>query len=206
MSDREHARGHVSPASRVNQSTRGRESRTWASRRRMGAEVSPLGDSCKIIARVLFLSESAQHTHTHTSYGGNLFWWCGSGLCQSLYVSVYHQSVKDKLWFLHVLGFARLQSAYISAKLKKRTYTYESLQFPVEINTRGSKNPTTFIPFNTKYDLQVHRFRLINPNFCIITWGTLCYEFKTIWTCCEIWKLMHLKVSITYPASYAWGF
>lgn len=27
--------------------------------------MSPLDDSCKIIARVLFLSESAQHTHTH---------------------------------------------------------------------------------------------------------------------------------------------
>ncbi len=29
-------------------------------------------------------------------------------------------------------------STYISAKLKKRTYMYDSLQFPVEINTRGS--------------------------------------------------------------------
>ncbi len=45
-----------------------------------------------------------------------------------------------------------------SAKLKTRTYTYESLQFPVEINTTGSKTPTTFIPFHTKYDLQVHSF------------------------------------------------
>ncbi len=30
-------------------------------------------------------------------------------------------------------------STYISAKLKKRTYMYDSLQFPVEMNTRGSK-------------------------------------------------------------------
>ncbi len=48
-------------------------------------------------------------------------------------------------------------STYISAKLKKRTvrfYMYDSLQFPVEINTRGSKTLTTFIPFHTKYDLQ----------------------------------------------------
>ncbi len=45
-------------------------------------------------------------------------------------------------------------STYISAKLKKRTYMYNSLQFPVEINTRGSKTLTTFIPFHTKYDLQ----------------------------------------------------
>ncbi len=45
-------------------------------------------------------------------------------------------------------------STYISAKLKKRTYMYDSLQFPVEINTRGSKTLKTFIPFHTKYDLQ----------------------------------------------------
>ncbi len=31
---------------------------------------------------------------------------------------------------------------------------YDSLQFPVEMNTRGSKTLTTFIPFHTKYDLQ----------------------------------------------------
>ncbi len=31
---------------------------------------------------------------------------------------------------------------------------YDSLQFPVEINTRGSKTLTAFIPFHTKYDLQ----------------------------------------------------
>ncbi len=30
-------------------------------------------------------------------------------------------------------------STYISAKLKKRTYMYDSQQFPVEMNTRGSK-------------------------------------------------------------------
>ncbi len=41
---------------------------------------------------------------------------------------------------------------------KKLTYTYESLQFTVEMNTRGSKTPTTLIPFYTKYDLQVHSF------------------------------------------------
>ncbi len=31
---------------------------------------------------------------------------------------------------------------------------YDSLQFPVEINTRGSKTLPTFIPFHTKCDLQ----------------------------------------------------
>ncbi len=34
---------------------------------------------------------------------------------------------------------------------------YESLQFPVEMNIRGSKTPTTFIPFHTKYDLHVQQ-------------------------------------------------
>ncbi len=32
---------------------------------------------------------------------------------------------------------------------------YETLQFPVEMNTRSIK---TFIPFHIKYDLQVHSF------------------------------------------------
>ncbi len=43
-------------------------------------------------------------------------------------------------------------STYISTK--KGTYTYESLQVPVEMNTRGSKTLTTFNSFHTKYDLQ----------------------------------------------------
>ncbi len=43
-------------------------------------------------------------------------------------------------------------------KIKKHTYTYELLQFPVEMNTRGSKTLTTFITFHTKYDLQVNSF------------------------------------------------
>ncbi len=49
-------------------------------------------------------------------------------------------------------------SKYISAKLKKHTYTYELLQFSVETNTRGNKILATFIPYHTKYDLQVHSF------------------------------------------------
>ncbi len=36
-------------------------------------------------------------------------------------------------------------SIYISAKHKRSTYSYESLQFPVEMNTRGSKTLTTFV-------------------------------------------------------------
>ncbi len=44
-------------------------------------------------------------------------------------------------------------STYSSAKLKKRTYMYDSLQFPVEMNTRGSKTDN-FYSFHTKCDLQ----------------------------------------------------
>ncbi len=55
---------------------------------------------------------------------------------------------------LFILGSLEIRaSTYISAKLKKRTYMYDSPQFPVEMNTRG-KTLTTFIPFHTKYDLQ----------------------------------------------------
>ncbi len=49
-------------------------------------------------------------------------------------------------------------STYIYAKLKIHTCIYELLQFPVQINTRGSKTLTTFITFHTKYDLLVHSF------------------------------------------------
>ncbi len=43
-------------------------------------------------------------------------------------------------------------SKYISAKLreKKRTYTYKSLQFSIEINTRGSKTLDNFYSFFTQ--------------------------------------------------------
>ncbi len=66
-------------------------------------------------------------------------------------------SLKKKILSFHISNLGSLEirvSTYISAKLKKRTYMYDSLQFPVEINTRGSKTLTTFIPFHTKYDLQ----------------------------------------------------
>lgn len=38
------------------------------------------------------------------------------------------------------------------AKLQKRTYTNNSLQFPAEMKTSGSKTPTAFISFHTNYD------------------------------------------------------
>ncbi len=42
-----------------------------------------------------------------------------------------------------------LQNLYLS---------YETLQFPVEINTRGRKTLTNVIPFHTNYDLQGQKF------------------------------------------------
>ncbi len=45
-------------------------------------------------------------------------------------------------------------STYITAKKKKLTYTYKSLQFPVEIN-----------PFYTQYDLQGQSFDYRSLNF-----------------------------------------
>ncbi len=86
-------------------------------------------------------------------------------------------------------------STYISAKCKKHTYTYKSLQFPVETNTRGSKTPNNFYSFSHKVWFAGPQFRLIKPNFRIITWGILCYEF-IILTSCEIWKLILLNVSL----------
>ncbi len=60
-------------------------------------------------------------------------------------------------------------STYISAKLKK-TYLYTRITaVTVEMNTRGSKTPTTFIPFHTKYDLRVHS--LIKPYFPTLSHG-----------------------------------
>ncbi len=47
----------------------------------------------------------------------------------------------------------RLMCLYIHFCKTEKTYLYV-LQIPVEINTRGSKTLTTFIPFHTKYDLQ----------------------------------------------------
>ncbi len=35
--------------------------------------------------------------------------------------------------------------------IQKHTYTLNSLQFSAEMNSNGSKTPTTFIPFHTNY-------------------------------------------------------
>ncbi len=51
------------------------------------------------------------------------------------------------------LGSLEIRASIYISKLKKHTYMY-ALQFPVEMNTIGSKTLTTFIPFHTKYDLQ----------------------------------------------------
>ncbi len=48
-------------------------------------------------------------------------------------------------------------STYISAKLKKRTYMYDSLQFPVEMNTRG-------VTVHTAGRIQEHADEDVNSN------------------------------------------
>ncbi len=55
---------------------------------------------------------------------------------------------------------------------KTEKLQYESLQFPVEMNTRGSKTLTTFIAFHTKYDLQVQFYLAFAHNWIF------CYNLK----------------------------
>ncbi len=77
----------------------------------------------------------------------------GFDVLKNIYLRYKYQ--KTSQYIFTNLGSLEIRvSTYISAKLKKRTYMYDSLQFTVEINTRGSKPLTTFIPFHTKYDLQ----------------------------------------------------
>ncbi len=60
-------------------------------------------------------------------------------LSQSVHVFA-HWSLSERGSLSTNLGSSEIRvSTYISAKLKKRTYMYDSLQFPVEMNTRGSK-------------------------------------------------------------------
>ncbi len=87
-------------------------------------------------------------------------------------------------------------STYISAKLKKLTYIYDSLQFPVEMNTRGSKTLFLFtrsVTYRNSFDY-----------FLTVTCRMVCYDFKTILTSWTIWKLILLNVVVTYTASYVW--
>ncbi len=92
-------------------------------------------------------------------------------------------------------------STYISAKLKKRTYMYDSLQFPVEMNTRGSKTLTTFIPFHTKYDLQ-EQFWLFSHSYLQngMLWlqnnFNILHDLKT--------DTFDRYVVVTYTDSYVW--
>lgn len=53
------------------------------------------------------------------------------------------------------------------------------------------------------YDLQ-GQFLFRKANFHTITCIILYYDFKTNLTCCEVWKLILLNVSVTYSASYVW--
>ncbi len=54
----------------------------------------------------------------------------------------------------HIGSLEKHASTKIFAKLKKHTNKYNSLQFPAEMNTTGSKTLTVYIPFHTNYDYE----------------------------------------------------
>ncbi len=71
---------------------------------------------------------------------------------------------------------------------KKRTYMYQSLQFPVEMNTRGS------VLFRVKlWQLFSHKVWFTGTEFwlkkLIFTQLPAKYNFKTIVSSCAIWKV-----------------
>lgn len=56
--------------------------------------------------------------------------------------------VAKNLWY-HMVCF--WQQFYLHFHITSKQTTWNSLQFPSEINTRGSGTPTTFIPFSHKW-------------------------------------------------------
>ncbi len=84
-------------------------------------------------------------------------------------------------------------STNISETLNKRTNLCFQLKW-----TLRQYNSHNFDSFSHKVWLAGPQIQLIKPNFCIITWGILGYAFRTILISCAIWKLMNLKVSVTY--------
>ncbi len=60
------------------------------------------------------------------------------------------------------------------ARCEIRTNKYISLQFPKEMNTRGSKTDA-FYSFSHKFT----EFWLKKRNYHTITWWISCYDFKT---------------------------
>ncbi len=77
------------------------------------------------------------------------------------------------------------------------------MQFPVEMNIRGSKSPANCIPFHRKYDFQVRS--LINKVKFLYNYfrNIICYEFKTNFNMLRYLKTDTFKHVVTYPASYA---
>ncbi len=91
---------------------------------------------------------------------------------------------------LMLVGHMTMSWQHILQKLKKHNYT--KFRLPVE-----KKTLTTFINFHTKYDLQVQSFDYQN----LIIFAQLLEEynviFKTILTCCDIWKQILLNINVT---------
>jgi len=61
----------------------------------------------------------------------------------------------QSIWFVSCGGYSGVQDWHFKTCLcleQKYTYTYNSLQFPAEMKTSGSKTPTTFITLHINYD------------------------------------------------------
>ncbi len=108
-------------------------------------------------------------------------------------------SREDCLWWEMLPRLIENTWLYLHfCKLKKHSYTYPTLQFPVEMNTRGGKSLDNLYSFHTNYDLQGQRCR--THIFCTI----LCYDSKNYFN--TLHDLKRITFSITYTASYVWVF
>ncbi len=75
-----------------------------------------------------------------------------------------------------------LTLAMFLKKIKKCTKTYNTLQLLTEMNTSGSKIPTTFIPCHTNYVYLGRLLQIINKDLfpCGSSHNTMLYYLKTL--------------------------
>ncbi len=77
----------------------------------------------------------------------HVFMYAHSGVNSGIFKYSYNNGT-TKSDFPNLGSLEICASTYISAKLKKLTYMYDSLQFPVEKNTRDSETPDNFFSFS----------------------------------------------------------
>ncbi len=133
------------------------------------------GSWCLIHISLLFIACFVTQTGQYDLGGGNLqtaFWkpsfsmlrsyasspaehcwnlnsWHWLATSQRRFSSIFAEHVLHHRCIYSSLGSLGIRvSTYIFANLQKRTYTYNSLQFLAELNTRGSEMPA-FITFHT---------------------------------------------------------